>query len=241
MDVAAVLVGDVVAAPAVVLLHDGAHLFGEVHHDVGAALVGEPQVEIALVGIGARGRADDLAQDVERKARLRRVQEIEVAEEGDLDPALPLLAPQIDAEGIDDGGEPGGDDEGRALDQRLGLLRNLHEPCRGAHIGREGRAARLGDPIDRLQHARVEQRIGEHDDVIAGLDRHDLVEVVGALDIARRVGLGIFHGMRQAAPRFRFEDVGNRVRDQGHILLHEIGRELVSSWTGAIAPLLPPV
>ena len=226
MDVAAVLVGDVVAAPAVVLLHDGAHLFGEVHHDVGAALVREPQVEIALVGIGARGGTDDLAEDVERKARLRRVQEIEIAEERDLDPALPLLAPQIDAEGIDDGSEPRGDDEGRALDQRLCLLRNLHEPCRGAHIGREGRAARLGDPIDRLQHTRVEQRIGEHDDMIAGLDRHDLVKVVGALDIARRLGLGIFHRMRQAAARFRFEDVGNRVRNQGHILLHEIGREI---------------
>jgi hypothetical protein len=32
--------------------------------------------------------------------------------------------------------------------------------------------------------------------------------------------------MRQAAARFRFEDVGNRVRNQGHILLHEIGREI---------------
>jgi hypothetical protein len=64
------------------------------------------------------------------------------------------------------------------------------------------------------------------DDMIAGLDRHDLVKVVGALDIARRLGLGIFHRMRQAAARFRFEDVGNRVRNQGHILLHEIGREI---------------
>ena len=145
--------------------------------------------KLPVVGIGARGRADDLAEQVERKARLRRVQEIEVAEEGDLDPALALLAPQIDAEGIDDRSKPGGDDEGRALDQRLGLVRDLHEPRRRAHIGCEGRAARLGDAIDRLQHARIEQRIGQHDDVIAGLDRHDLVEIVGALDVARRVGL----------------------------------------------------
>src|SRR5262245_64671942 len=87
------------------------------------------------VGIGARGGADDLAQEIDWEARLRRVQEIEVAEEGDLDPALPLLAAQIDAEGIDDGGEPSRYDEGRALDERLRFLGDFHQPRRRAHIG----------------------------------------------------------------------------------------------------------
>ena len=187
--VAAVLVGDVVAAPAVVLLHDGAHRLGEVHHDVGAALVGEAQVEIAGVRIGARRGADDLAEEIDREARLRRVEQVEVAEERDLDPALALLAAQVDAERIDHRGEPGRDDEGRAFDQRLGFLRHFHQPRRGAHVGREGRAARLCDAVDRLQHARVDQRIVQHDDMVARLDRQDLVEIVGALRVGEDIGL----------------------------------------------------
>jgi hypothetical protein len=233
VDVATVLVGDVVAAPAVVLLHDRAHRFGEIHHDVGAALVGESQVEIAS--------ADDLAEKVDREARLRRVQEIEVAEEGDLDPALALLAAQIDAERVDDGGEPGRHDEGRALDERLRFLRNLHQPRRRA-IRRERGAARLGDPVDRLQHARVDQRIGQHHDVIAGLDRHHLVEVVGALHVAAHVDLRIVHRVRQATPRLRLENVRNRGRNQGHGVLHEsraINLGLLAAFDrAAVAPSL---
>src|SRR5690242_13897415 len=52
MDVAAVLIGDVVAAPAIVLFHDGAHLRGEIHNDVSATLIGEAKIEISGVGIG---------------------------------------------------------------------------------------------------------------------------------------------------------------------------------------------
>ena len=73
------------------------HARGERDREVAAAAVGERELVIDVARNARGGRADELAHELGREARLRRVQEVEVAEERDLDPALPEPAAQVDA------------------------------------------------------------------------------------------------------------------------------------------------
>jgi hypothetical protein len=148
--VAAVLVGEIAPAPAVVLLHALTHGVGERNAKISPAAVGDAQVKWPVVGIEPRGRPHQLADDLDRETRLRGVPEVNVAEERDLDPALPAVAPQPDAERIEHRRKPGRHHERRPFQQGLGFVRHRDIAGRLAHVGRKRCAARLRKPLDRL-------------------------------------------------------------------------------------------
>jgi hypothetical protein len=123
MDIAAVVLGGHPSAPPIRPELVLAHCSGEADAEIAAALIGEREVEVAPRRISLRRRADQLADDIDRKPRLRRHQQPEVAKVGDLDPPL-SLPPQVDAERVEDRAEPCRHDERRLRDQRPDLVGN---------------------------------------------------------------------------------------------------------------------
>ena len=76
MDVAAIAVGHVLAAPPIVGAHLLQHRLAVGHAEVGAAVVGDLEVEVAGFGEHAAGGADDFAQQLYGESGLRRVKQV---------------------------------------------------------------------------------------------------------------------------------------------------------------------
>ena len=216
MHVAAILVGLVLAAPAVLLVQVLHHLGRELDHEVGAARIRESHVEVAVLRIHARGGADDLAHEIDRKARLWGVQEIEVAEVCDLDPALALLLAQLDEQRRVDRAEPGRDHEGRLLDQRHRLRRAVVELRGRRHELARKNPARIGDAGDGVDHAAVEQRVAQEQHVVARPDGVDLDQVVDGLEVVAGLCLRQDRRRRHRGRVFGIDDVGIGGRAESH-------------------------
>ena len=207
MHVAAVLGGLVLTLPAIVGEQVLDHVGGEVDRQVAAARAGEGHVELTVLGILPRGRADDLADEVDGESRLRGMQQVEVAEIGDLDPALAILAPPLDEQRVIDRAEPARHHEGGLLDQALDLGRAAGDLGRGGHEFARLDAPGLGDARNGIDDPPVEQRIGQEQHLVGRPDGEDRDHVVDGLKIISRVRIGQRALRRHGRCPGRFENI----------------------------------
>ena len=145
----------------------GAHFLGEVNFEIAAAYIGKMQIELALLGISFGGGLNDGPNDINGKPGLGRMQQVQVSEVRDLDPAL-TFAPHGNEKRIDDGAEPGRHHKLRGFNQSLDVFRHGRDArvrfCVDAHRCASG----FGKPDDRINHSMIEQGIGQNEHLIAG-------------------------------------------------------------------------
>ena len=211
MHVATRLIGQHAATPAIASQQTIAHGVREADAKIAAAGVAPLQIKRALCGKCARRGADDLAHQLDREARLRRLQQIEIAEVGDLDPALAAFT-QRNVEGVEDRAEPGRDDKISGFKQRFDVVRHRFDAGRGFGDDTHLRAACLRQTAHRVNHARIKQRVGQDQHVVPRADRKHAREVVSgleplcgggaepALTFRARRQPGVIHRTRTAGP-----------------------------------------
>jgi hypothetical protein len=138
---------------------------------------------------------------------LRRIQQVEVAEIGDLHPALALLLAQLHEQGRVDGRVPGAHDEVGVLDQIDRFGRAVGQLRRRRHEFAHGGAARRRDARNGVGHPSVEARVGQQHDLFARTDGEDAVHVGDRLEVMAQPGRGGLLGRRHGGGGGRSEDV----------------------------------
>ena len=150
--------------------------------EIGAALVAEPQLESRSAGMRAAvarissptSSAGNRACGVYRRSRSRKYV---------IFTQRCPLARSAMQNGRDDRAEPGRDDERRASSSsgfdRVGNVQHLR--CR-LHVLANLGASRACQAADGIHHARIEQRVGEHQHLLARPDREHAREVVQRLE-----------------------------------------------------------
>ena len=188
------------ATPAVGFQIAVGHARAKRDRKVAAAPVRELEQVVLLARNARRSGANQRADQLGGETRLRGTQQVEIAEKRDLDPALPL-ATQPETVGMPRRAEPGRDDKGGLLQDRLYVVRNFHHVGGVAGDDHRADALRQCQAADGRHHARIEQLVGQEHQFVVGTKIEGAHEIADGLEV--KLGLG---GRQRVVPRQRFAD-----------------------------------
>ena len=128
---------------------------------------------------------------------MRRVQQIQIAKVSDLDPALAGFA-LGHVERVFDRAKPGRHHHIHARDQGFDGFWHRRQGGVGGHVHLEMGPARQAQALHGLDHTRVEQRVGEHEQTLARAHRKHLEKIVHGLKVLARGRDFVGQGRRRA-------------------------------------------